>query len=132
MPTNANEFVLDVSRVARQMSHDEVIRFVKWITKEAFSRIVYRTPFRTGLAKGNWQVTIGNPNDTVIYNYDPVGASTVRNGFNVIDGVNDLKNIYIFNNVRYIEFLESGSSLQAPRGMVAITLAELQDVVDNL
>lgn len=49
------------------------------------------------------------------------------NGFRLGQG----QTLYIANGLPYIERLEQGSSTQAPRGMVMITIAELKDWVQR-
>jgi len=65
-------------------------------TVESYKRIKVKTPVDTGRARASW-----------FYELEPdVGT--------------------IYNTVDYILELENGSSKQAPEGMVAITLAEME------
>ena len=36
--------------------------------------------------------------------------------------------VFLYNNADYISFLESGSSAQAPNGMVAVSVAEVENL----
>jgi hypothetical protein len=75
--------------------------------------------------------------------FDKTGGATIRAGSNfILDGM-DIKDgviAYIFNNVRYIIFLEGGrvypdppyGSPQAPKGMVRITLSEFGNITDEV
>ena len=71
------------------------------IAEEMFRKIVDRTPVKSGYAKSRWQVEVDKDSDGFV-------------------------NAEITNDAPYIIFLEMGSSDQAPNGMVAITLAEME------
>lgn len=106
---------------------DQVIRK---IGLEALSRIVLKTPVDTGRARGNWLVQIGGAGIEVTSEIDSSGAVTIAKGSNVI-GTFKLKDgdqiISLYNNLPYINRLENGwSKIQAPAGMVAVTVAELE------
>ena len=118
---------------------------VSKIGLEALRRIVLRTPVDTGRARGNWQVSIGSPIETVVETMDPSGQQVIEDGTRIIadwsmsspsivSGVltavqKDLgafPTVWISNNVPYILWLEDGSSKQAPAGMVGLTIQELE------
>lgn len=100
-----------------------------------------RTPVDTGRARGNWQVTIDMPARGEANVGDPVSA-----GRGVIDKSPAFCTIWITNTVPYITVLEyglfdpenpgpnkhgqvlvsGGFSVQAPHGMVGVTLGELR------
>ncbi len=104
----------------------EIIKIQRKISLEALKRIVLRTPVDTGLARGNWQLTINSPTDAKLTRIDPSGGGAINAGINSLANLPPFATIYIQNNLDYILNLEQGSSTQAPQGMVAITLAELQ------
>jgi hypothetical protein len=85
--------------------------------------VVLKTPVDTGRARANWQLSINIPKTDI--------KNTTKNT-SVADGNTKLKtiklgeDIYITNNLPYIGVLERGHSKQAPRGMVALTLAEIE------
>jgi hypothetical protein len=93
---------------------------------EALRRLVLKTPVDTGHARMNWQVTIGNPANEEIEGYDKEGKKTIARGLAAIKDLSAYKVVWISNNVTYIEFLEDGSSKQAPEGMLAVTVEELR------
>jgi len=90
--------------------------FEKVVRKTCFdlyARIVKRTPVDTGRAKGGWGITT----DLDIPDGDVGNAQFT---FTIEDD-----QVIIYNNVEYISDLEHGhSQVQAPNGMVAISLAE--------
>ena len=77
-----------------------------------FGSIVKRTPVDTGRLRGNWQTSINTSDGSAPIIMAKLGDS-----------------IFITNNLPYAQVIESGSSKQAPSGMVAITAAEFTRVV---
>jgi len=91
---------------------------------------VQTTPVDTGRARGNWRVQIGAPNvDADEDDFDPDGSVTAAEGAAVASTwkIGDAP-IYISNNVRYITFLDQGSSAQAPNGISALAVQAGLDV----
>lgn len=89
--------------------------------------VVHITPVKTGAAKGNWLVSKIKPQGTFDLDMvDPDGFSTIKKGEEVLKNSPPLIKFIVENNIPYIDFLEAGSSTQAPSGMVGVTLAALQ------
>ena len=139
---NAKTFALDVKLFAEKAGTvpDKVLRKVVFdITRE----IVQKTPVDTGHARSNWfwGVQVVSDEDATLSKSGAPSltraasfASTVRSG-----GV-----VYLTNNLPYIMALEFGSgrgggpkttadghSTQAPAGMVRVTVARWQSIVDR-
>lgn len=102
------------------------------LTLELFNGLTEKTPVDTGRARANWQVDIGAPAFT---EKRIRGASTAPGRVlpfpagmkSKIDGT---ETVWITNTLPYIRFLEEGSSLQAPNGMLALTVAQVQGEID--
>jgi len=105
-------------------------RLKRGLLLEATGRIVDRTPVDTGRARGNWQASSGQPVEGVLDRLDPGGTVAVQAAAQVraVDG----EDLYLVNNLPYIKRLEDGWSQQAPQGMVALTVAELQPLADQI
>jgi len=97
---------------------------------DLYRRIVERTPVDTGRAKANWALSTSgdtdpNRQDKDGYSFNEI--KTIIEGeisdftFEIHDGV-----VWITNNLEYIEFLENGTSDQAPTGMAMVSLAEFE------
>ena len=126
---SGQSFALDLQRFARKAGGnlDKVLRKVVFdITRE----IIQKTPVDTGHARSNWfwGVQVVSDEDATLSKSGAPSlaraasfASTVRSG-----GV-----VYLTNNLPYILPLEFGSSQQAPAGMVRITVARWQSIVDR-
>lgn len=98
----------------------------KKVVLEALRRLVMKTPVDTGRARGNWQVTIGDPAMNQLETTDKNGAGTIAQGLAAISHLPGYQVVWISNNVDYIEALEHGHSKQAPQGMLALTVEELR------
>lgn len=91
---------------------------------DMFGSIVQRTPVDTGRARGNWQLTIGQPAAGTRDRIDPQGALAAATALGGLASFRPGASIFIVNNLPYIIRLEYGSSGQAPGGMVRITARE--------
>lgn len=103
---------------------------VIYIASEALSRVKVKSPVDTGHFKANWVVSLGRQDGTIIpfpgdlgpRNASALGAYASAEGYPVI---------YVQNNLPYANKLEHGHSGQAPAGMVAITVAELEALMQG-
>lgn len=125
MPTNLKKFNAQLAKVAVFLPAEGVTRMQKSIGLQALSSIVLKTPVDTGRARGNWQVTIGEPASGVVGTEDISGQATIAAGSAVIANIPPFSVLHITNNLPYIGVLEGGRSGQAPMGMVGVTIAEL-------
>lgn len=102
------------------------------------SKIVHRTPVDTGWARMNWNISADSPDLSYTPaerpEEDPVGEEEATRiamaraavWLAVIMG-DPYHTFYIANAIPYIEVLEDGhSQVQAPNGMVAVSLAEIE------
>jgi hypothetical protein len=109
--------------------------------------VVKKTPVDKRIARGGWQISIGIPPTSNNFSNRPIGDGAAK-----IMQAAPFSTIYIGNNVSYITVLEyggfipkdpgpskdkrkdrrgkilvkSGFSVQAPHGMVSVTLQELR------
>ena len=101
-----------------ETSVDEITRKIALI---AYDGITKKTPVDTGRARGNWNFSVGSPDSTIDENATKIKPAKLKKG----DGLED---IYITNNLPYIKRLEDGhSKIKAPKGMVKVTLAEINN-----
>lgn len=82
-----------------------------------------------GRFRGNWMFSIGIPDKSTTEEIDPTGTkSTAR----IVAGAIEFKagdTCYITNSLGYAIPLEFGHSTQAPGGMVRVTVARFQQIV---
>lgn len=122
---------------------------VRALALEGISRIVLRTPVRTGRARGNWHLSKGSPvrsvDDPSSYSepegeggasLPPVsagaGQEAVERGRTKLAAFRIGDTLYITNALPYIDALEDGHSQQAPNGMIALTVDDLEPLVDQI
>jgi len=133
-------FNVDLQKFA-DVTGQELDTVVRRAALEVYDRVTARTPVDTGRARGNWNMGVGSPDLGEDKSFGKstgshIGLSTpptspkakkvtLRKG----QGKDIL---FITNNLPYIEVLENGSSTQAPNGMVAVTLAEVEGFMKDV
>lgn len=122
---------------------------------DAHSRFSLRTPVDTGRARASWDVSVGKPSDylppvqvgsakkkgktalgsglagNALGSGASAGGSTkdISAAMSQIDGT---KPVYVTTNLDYMQYLETGSSRQAPAGMVRLSLAEMEIEIESI
>ncbi|WP_085637904.1 MULTISPECIES: hypothetical protein [unclassified Pseudomonas] len=84
-----------------------------------------------GRFRGNWQFSIGTPAEGELDQVDPAGNITLAKLKLQVEQLSIGQTAYLVNNLPYAVPLEYGHSRQAPGGMVRITLARFQQIVDE-
>lgn len=110
-----DRFTATVKAWAHKVTDETLPDLAVMAATEAYSRVKQRTPIDTGFARSSWWMSLqdkGTPGQVV---------TECRLG--------DV--IRVGNGVEYIVALEYGHSLQAPQGMVRVTLAEWETIVDR-
>jgi hypothetical protein len=92
---------------------------IRKIVFDGYKMVTKKTPVDTGRARANWNVSVGSIDRGVNEEARSTKTPMLRKG----DG---LKTTYIVNSLPYIHALETGSSTQAPNGMVTVTVNELR------
>jgi hypothetical protein len=97
-------------------------------SEELFGEIIVNTPVKSGLARGNWQTTVGAPATGTLpirseaeALVEVAAATTYARGVDV--------SVHLRNNLPYIRRLEYGWSNQAPYGMVRRAVARFRRMV---
>lgn len=129
---------------ARNQFRAALLATLKDVAFDVHAKIVHRTPIDTGRAKASWRLNEGEADESV----EPLLRDRIRqvgrNFFFELAGPKEhplysdqaasiaraqqqkigdkASRIVISNNLDYIEDLENGTSQQAPRGMVAVTV----------
>lgn len=96
----------------------------------ALAGVVEKSPVDTGHFQNNWLVSIGTPDGRIAefpgtwsgQSAGAIASYAAAEGFPVI---------YLQNNLPYANRLENGHSAQAPQGMVALTVTELEARFDG-
>jgi hypothetical protein len=103
---------------------EEINRQTRSMAIDLDQRIVLKTPVDTGRARANWLVGVNGPNRGSRTAVDQKGGSTITENTQEISKVKPGQDIWLSNNLPYIQVLEMGSSKQAPNGMVGQSLKE--------
>lgn len=82
----------------------KTLNIFRAVSYDVFGRIVVRTPVDTGRLRGNWHI-----------------SQVITLG----------ERVFISNNLPYAEAIEDGHSKQAPMGMVKVTIAEFDSIVNK-
>ncbi len=137
---NLRQFSLEISDFAEQVP-EENLRLQKALALDLFTRIVEKNPvgnpdlwqdpppagYVGGRSRGNWQIGLNQTTENELNRVDSSGAQTIADGASRIGSAGlPFGVIWIYNNVPYINRLEDGYSSQAPLGMVAVSLAEVE------
>lgn len=129
MAEETDESLTRVCANLDKMTHNAVVAFAD----QVFWRIDHRTPVDTGRARGNWMAGLDAPNTDVDVNrFDPAGDSTCANAHEVFDKFKLGQAIFITNGLPYIMPLEHGHSQKAPEGMIAVTVAEMPMIAEEI
>ena len=104
---------------------------------DLYARIIKRTPVDTGRAKASWGIgtefsdAVAPEGEYAVTPKGQYAPSDISSA--VIDATEGLfsftlddEQVVIYNNLEYIEYLESGTSGQSPQGMAAISLSEFE------
>lgn len=111
---------------------------------ELFSRVIMRTPVKTGRLRGNWQATTDKPASRQLQRKDNSGAtnsqgignSKAKSAMeNLVLGGGQATVFHLTNTLPYAKVIEYGDpngSKQAPQGMVRISVAEFEGIVEKI
>lgn len=119
---------IDLAKYAEKAA-DDVKEVRNTFAFMLFGSCVRKTPVDTGRARGNWQISVGQPAqeidrlDSKKKGSEPAFSKVEKTKMDKADGDED---IYISNNLPYIGKLEYGYSKQAPQGMVGVTVANAE------
>lgn len=90
------------------------------------NRIVKRSPVDTGRFRNNWQASTGTPATGQVQGTDKTGNKAVDAARTQVNKLEMGQDFYLSNNLPYAHRLEFGWSKQAPSGMLRLSIAELQ------
>lgn len=104
---------------------------VKKVSIDVLAKVVQRSPVDTGRFRGNWVMSVASPNITTKDVTDKSGDATISHESANLQAFKLGESVYIMNSLPYSLRLENGYSQQAPGGMVKLTIAEFQPLVDQ-
>ncbi len=92
----------------------DIAKAIKKVSFKILAGVVKKTPVLSGDAQNSWNIS-----------EDKIDTSIKNKVRNEISGKKD---VYITNSIHYISHLELGSSKQAPKGMLALTINGLKSL----
>ncbi|WP_281211794.1 hypothetical protein [Pseudomonas fulva] len=113
------------------------VRYAKPLTKTERDQNFYVNGLVSGQGyvggrfRGNWQFSIDSPATEELDRIDPSGSETIAALLSQVQALTIGQTAYVVNNLPYAIPLEYGHSTQAPAGMVRVTLANFQRIVDE-
>ena len=125
-------FALDLSK-AIEAAKENAGLVIKKATFELFRSVIEKSPVDTGRFRANWNVAVGSPDLSTNKETDdsPRGEPSVQNMQKVVLNSKFIdQSIFLTNSLPYANVLEEGridgvsGSVQAPQGMVRISIAE--------
>ena len=146
MSNDAASFSVAVNRWldGAKITADEVVRR---IALRVWEELVGRTPIDTGRAQSGWVTNLDEPSDYVPPEIpadvqaarEAARRSGAASGRIVpepeppdLSAATIANRIFIVNNTPYIVQLDQGSSQKSPAGMVAVTMAQVQEELETL
>lgn len=131
--SDARDFSFQIKReFAAQL--EDARDLVALIGLTALRGVVLKSPVDTGRFKGNWNIGIGQIDEATTERTDAAGGSTISRADAELQAYGASEGfpvINVSNSLPYAVRLEDGYSGQAPNGMVALTVAELEAQFDG-
>lgn len=123
---SAKQFAIELDKWFEDEVEEKIVLVAQKIGMEVLRRLIMKSPVNTGRFRGNWSVAIGSPDTSVKASVDKPGQATIAAGSAVINGLSEPQAIWLTNNLPYALRLENGWSQQAPAGIVAVTVTEIE------
>lgn len=123
-------FALQLAQFAEQ-AKEAVDASLREIVIELGNSLIRMSPVDTGRFRGNWQFSIDAPATGTL---DAAGQSAAEVSARIQGDAIYFKageTAFLINNLPYAIPLEYGHSDQAPEGMVRVTLARFQRIVEE-
>lgn len=123
-------FALQLAEFA-QLAKDAVDASLREIIIEVGNSLIRMSPVDTGRFRGNWHLSIDVVENVTFDDADPNGQEAIAALVSAVSDFTAGQAAYIINNLPYAIPLEYGHSTQAPKGMVRVTLARFQQIVNE-
>jgi hypothetical protein len=128
--SQTGSFALDLAAFAQQ-TKDAIDETLQEVVIEIGNSVIRMSPVDTGRFRGNWQFSISSPATGTLDALDKGGGDTAARIAGDALFFKAGETAYIVNNLPYAVRLEYGHSDQAPGGMVRITLARFQAIIEE-
>ncbi|MBX5238625.1 HK97 gp10 family phage protein [Rhizobium sp. NLR22b] len=126
MAQKAYDFAVGLGQLADELTDDAILAVTKKVTLQALRGVVLKSPVDTGRFRGNWNVSVNVADMSTSDSLDKNGGSTITRGAAVVEALVPYTVVWVSNGLPYARRLENGHSKQAPAGVVALTVAEIE------
>jgi hypothetical protein len=120
----------DLQRIA-QRNKQKAVKVMQNSLMRVGSPMVVMSPVDEGRFKGNWMAAYGAPDTSTTDNTDATGAASIGRLKSKLEVLQGGMVFYFTNSLPYAERLEYGWSEQAPAGMVRVSVASWQSIVED-
>jgi hypothetical protein len=110
---------------------DKMRELVIYIATEGLAGVQEKSPVDIGTFRANWLISIGSPSDRTTMSLSEFGAMNAQ-ALASYAGKDGWPVIYLQNSLPYALRLENGWSKQAPGGVLALTVNELEAIANSL
>jgi hypothetical protein len=123
-------FALELAKFTEQAT-EAIDSSLREIIFEVAGSLIRMSPVDSGRFRGNWQFSLMTPDNSISLNVDPTGVETLGRIVAEAGAFAAGQVAYITNSLPYAIPLEYGHSTQTPQGMVRVTLARFQQIVNE-
>lgn len=121
-------FASDLRRFAN-LTSQKMETVVKASLVRIGTSVVVKSPVDTGRFRSNWLAAYGAADTTVSMSVDPSGQASLNRLKMSVQGLTFREHFYFTNSLPYAKGLEYGDSMQAPSGMVRISVAAWENIL---
>jgi hypothetical protein len=126
----SGSFALELAKFAEQAT-EAIDASLREVIFEVAGSLIRMSPVDSGRFRGNWQFSLMTPDNSTTLNVDPTGKETLGRIVAEAGAFTAGQVAYITNSLPYAIPLEYGHSTQTPQGMVRVTLARFQQIVNE-
>lgn len=123
--------IADQIKAIAERSNKKVETVVRETVFRVGQSVVLMTPADTGRAKANWLHGIGNYTQKQLDAVDKSGGIAINALIGGVEKLSVGQTFYFTNSLPYAQKLEYGSSLQAPAGMVRVSVEGLPMILEQ-
>lgn len=126
----SGNFALELAKFAEQAT-EAIDASLREIIIEVGNSLIRMSPVDSGRFRGNWHLSIDVVESVTFNELDPQGKEAIAAIAAAVSDFTAGQTAYLINNLPYAIPLEYGHSTQAPQGMVRVTLARFQAIVNQ-
>ena len=127
----SGKFTVDLTRIINK-AKGRIDTVVQKVTYDLFKAVILKSPVDTGRFRANWAASVNSYGSVILDVEDKDGSETVNKMAGVVLNTPAGNVVYMVNNLPYAIPLEYGhSKIQAPHGMVRLSIEEFQNYLNK-